>query len=203
MSKGTLFIISGPAGSGKGTVVKALMDKHPELMLSISATTRQPRQGEEHGVHYFFITKEEFEERIERGEMLEFNHFSGNGNYYGTPKKEVEIALENGKDVILEIEVNGAMQVKRKMDSSVTIMLTPPSRAILESRLIGRGTEGPEEIKKRLETANEEIKLLPEYDYSVVNEDNKVEECADLIYSIILAERQKTEKTKSILENFR
>lgn len=203
MSKGTLFIISGPAGSGKGTVVKALIEKHPELMLSISATTRQPRAGEEHGKHYFFITQEEFEKRIARGEMLEYNHFTGNGNYYGTPKKEVENALENGKDVILEIDVNGAMQIKSKMDSSVTIMLTPPSSSVLEARLVGRGTEEADEIKKRLETAKEEIKLLPRYDYSVVNEDGKIKECADLIYSIITAERHKTVKTKSIIENFR
>ena len=203
MSKGTLFIISGPAGSGKGTVVKALIEKHPELVLSISATTRKPRLGEEHGKHYFFITQCEFEERIARGEMLEYNHFTGNGNYYGTPKKEVELALADGKDVILEIEVNGAMQVKDKMDSAVTIMLTPPNGTVLESRLVGRGTESAEEICKRLATAKEELKLLPKYDYAVVNEDGKIEECADLIYSIIVAERHKTAKTKSIIENFR
>ena len=203
MSKGTLFIISGPAGSGKGTVVKALIEKHPELVLSISATTRKPRLGEEHGKHYFFITQSEFEERITRGEMLEYNHFTGNGNYYGTPKKEVELALADGKDVLLEIEVNGAMQVKDKMDSAVTIMLTPPNGTVLESRLVGRGTESAEEICKRLATAKEELKLLPKYDYSVVNEDGKIEECADLIYSIIVAERHKTAKTKSIIENFR
>ena len=203
MREGTLFIISGPAGSGKGTVVKSLMNKHPELVLSVSATTRQPRQGEVHGREYFFITEEEFKARIAADEMLEFNNFTGNGNYYGTPKKEVEEALVAGKDVILEIEVNGAMQVKEKFDAAVAIMLTPPNGAVLEQRLTGRGTEKAEEIKKRLATARDEIKLLPKYDYSVVNEDGKIEECADLIYSIILAERHKTAKTKSIIENFR
>jgi len=203
MREGTLFIISGPAGSGKGTVVKSLMNKHPELVLSVSATTRQPRQGEVHGREYFFITEEEFKARIAADEMLEFNNFTGNGNYYGTPKKEVEEALVAGKDVILEIEVNGAMQVKDKFDAAVAIMLTPPNGAVLEQRLTGRGTEKAEEIKKRLATARDEIKLLPKYDYSVVNEDGKIEECADLIYSIILAERHKTAKTKSIIENFR
>lgn len=203
MREGTLFIISGPAGSGKGTVVKSLMNKHPELVLSVSATTRQPRQGEVHGREYFFITEEEFKARIAADEMLEFNNFTGNGNYYGTPKKEVEEALVAGKDVILEIEVNGAMQVKDKFDAAVAIMLTPPNGAVLEQRLTGRGTEKAEEIKKRLATARDEIKLLPKYDYSVVNEDGKIEECADLIYSIILAERHRTAKTKSIIENFR
>lgn len=203
MREGTLFIISGPAGSGKGTVVKALMEKHTELVLSISATTRKPRQGEEHGREYFFITEDEFKRRIEGGEMLEYNNFTGNGNYYGTPRKEVEEALVAGKDVILEIEVNGAMQVKNKFEAAVAIMLTPPNGAVLEKRLTGRGTEQEDEIKKRLATAKEEIKLLPKYDYSVVNEDGKIEECADLIYSIIVAERHKTAKTKSIIENFR
>ena len=203
MREGTLFIISGPAGSGKGTVVKSLMEKHSELVLSVSATTRQPRPGEIHGREYFFISKEEFQGRIEAGQMLEFNHFTGNGNYYGTPKKEVEQALTAGKDVILEIEVNGAMQVKEKFEAAVAIMLTPPNGEILEKRLTGRGTEKEDEIKKRLATAKEEIKLLPKYDYSVVNEDGRVEECADLIYSIIIAERHKTKKTKSIMENFR
>ena len=203
MREGTLFIISGPAGAGKGTVVRALLENHSELTLSVSATTRQPREGEEHGKHYFFISKEEFERRIANAEMLEYNHFTGNGNYYGTPKKEVEEALANGNDVILEIDVNGAMQVKDKFENAVAIMLTPPNREALEKRLIGRGTEEEDEIKKRLATAKEEIKLLPKYDYSVVNEDGKIEECADLIYSIILAERHRTAKTKSIIENFR
>lgn len=202
MSQGILVIISGPAGSGKGTVVNKLIEAHPELTLSISATTRAPRLGDEHGVTYYFISKEEFEQRIRDGEMLEYNHFTGNGNYYGTPKKEVEQALNAGKDVILEIDVNGAMQIKALMPNAVTIMLTPPDGITLKKRLEGRGTESPEEIKNRLETAKKEVARLPEYDYSVINADGKISECAEAIYSIIVAEHHKTKYTNSIVEKF-
>ena len=200
MRQGILFVISGPAGSGKGTVVNALLKNHPELKLSISATTRNPRPGEINGVHYYYISKEEFEGRIERGEMLEYATYSG--NYYGTPQKEVLESMANGTDVILEIEVDGAMQVKKKIENSVTIMLTPPNKEVLEARLRGRGTETEDVIKWRLSRAKEEIKLMPEYDYSVVNEDGGVEKCAEQIYSIITAEHSKTNYTSQIIEKF-
>lgn len=201
MRKGLLFIVSGPAGSGKGTVVNALVKNHPEIFLSVSATTRKPRPGEVHGVHYYYISKEEFEERISNGRMLEYTTYSG--NYYGTPLKEIEEAMEKGKDIILEIEVDGGMQVKEKLpDSAVTVMLTPPNKEVLETRLRGRGTETEEVIKWRLERAKEEILLLPEYDYSVVNEDGKSDECAETLYRIIEAEHQKTKHTKNIIEKF-
>lgn len=201
MRKGILFIISGPAGSGKGTVVKELISAHSEIKLSVSATTRNPRPGEENGVHYFFISKDEFEGRIERGEILEYTTYCD--NYYGTPLKEVKRALDSGKDIILEIEVDGAMQVKKKVRGSVAIMLTPPDAETLEGRLRGRGTETEEVIKWRLQRAKEEIKLLPKYDYSVVNEDGRSKECAELIYDIIRAEHQKTKNTKKfIIEKF-
>jgi guanylate kinase len=200
MKKGILFIVSGPAGSGKGTVVKELIDKHKDIKLSVSATTRNPRPGEENGVHYHFITREEFEGRISRGEILEYTTYCE--NYYGTPLKEVNEALETGQDMILEIEVDGAMQVKSKIDGSVTIMLTPPDAEILEKRLRSRGTETDEVIKWRLERAKEEIQLLPKYDYSVVNEDGQAEKCAELIYSIICAEHASTERTKEIVKKF-
>ena len=203
MRKGILFVVSGPAGSGKGTVVKQIVNEHSDVKLSVSATTRLPREGEEHGVSYYFISKEEFENRIARSEMLEYNHFTGNGNYYGTPKKEVEEALNQGKDIILEIDVNGAMNVKKIFPESVTIMLTPPNKEELERRLVSRNTESNEEIQKRLETAKTEIEYLPKYDYSVINETGKSDECADLIYSIIKAERQKTAYTKSIINLFK
>ena len=200
MKKGLLFIISGPAGSGKGTVVSSLLSKHPELKLSISATTRAPRPGEVNGVHYYYISKEEFESRIENGKMLEYTTYSG--NYYGTPMKEVNEAMDSGYDVILEIEVDGAMQIKKKIENSVTIMLTPPSAEVLEKRLRGRGTETEDVIKWRLERAKEEIKLMPEYDYAVVNEDGGADICAEEIYGIIKAEHQRTLYTSSIIEKF-
>lgn len=200
MRQGLLFVISGPAGSGKGTVVNALLNNHPELKLSISATTRSPRPGEAHGVHYYYISKEEFESRIEKGEMLEYATYSG--NYYGTPKKEVLESMANGIDIILEIEVDGAMQIKKKIENAVTIMLTPPNKEVLESRLRGRGTETEDVIKWRLSRAKEEIALMPEYDYSVVNEDNGVEKCAEDIYTIIQAEHNKTIYTSQIIEKF-
>ena len=202
MRQGILLIVSGPAGSGKGTVVNELISAHPELKLSISATTRAPRPGDKHGETYYFISKDEFKERIEKGEMLEYNHFTGNDNYYGTPKKEVEEALARGTDVILEIDVNGAMQVKEKMPNAVTVMLTPPDGKTLENRLVGRGTESAEEIQKRLATAKNEVSLLPKYDYSVVNEDGEIKKCAEEIYSIIVAEHLRTIYTKSIIEKF-
>lgn len=200
MRKGILFIISGPAGSGKGTVVSHLINDHEEIKLSISATTRSPRPLEEDGVHYYFISRDEFERRIAEEQMLEYTQY--NCNYYGTPKKEVEMALEAGYDVILEIEVDGAMQVKERVENSVTIMLTPPNAHVLEARLRGRGTESEDVIKWRLARAKEEVLLLPKYDYSVVNDDGMAKECADEIYKIMQAEHRKTVHTKDIIEKF-
>ena len=200
MKKGLLFIISGPAGSGKGTVVNSLIKNHPELSLSVSATTRAPRAGEIDGVHYHFISKDEFEKLIEKGEVLE--HTTYCENYYGTLKREVLKANKAGRDIILEIEVDGAMQVKKKVRGAVTIMLTPPDAASIEKRLRGRGTETDDVIKWRLNRAKEEIKLIGNYDYSVVNNDGEADKCAELIYDIIKAEHQKTKYTKSIAEKF-
>ena len=200
MRKGLLFIISGPAGSGKGTVVKKLMEKHSEVKLSISMTTRQPRPIETPDVDYFFVTRETFEERIKNGQMLEYAEY--NGNYYGTPRAKVVDSLEAGNDIILEIEVEGAMQIKASYPDAIAIMLTPPNGQVLEARLRGRGTETEENIIKRLNKAKIEITYLPKYDYSVVNEDNGVEACADLVYSIMQAEHSKTQRTQSIMKNF-
>lgn len=200
MSEGILFIISGPAGSGKGTIVKALLENHSDLGLSISATTRAPRAGEVNGVHYHFITKEEFERLIENGEMLEHTIYCD--NYYGTPLKAVKQALSEGKDIILEIEVDGAMQVKSKIENAVTIMLTPPDAQTLENRLRSRGTETDEVISWRLERARAEIALMPKYDYALVNETGKADRCAERVYSIIEAERARTKYTKQIIKKF-
>ncbi len=198
--KGILIIVSGPAGSGKGTVVKELVDSHTGIELSVSATTRAPRPGEVNGVHYHFIDKAEFENRIANGEILEYTTYCE--NYYGTPLKEVKQALARGKDIVLEIEVDGAMQVKKKMRNAVTVMLTPPDGETLERRLRSRGTETDEVIRWRLARAREELALIPKYDYSVVNEDGRAKECAELIYSIILAEHARTKRTKKIIKKF-
>ena len=203
MRKGILFVISGPAGSGKGTVVNELCGTHNDIGLSISMTSRKPRETDVDGVNYYFTTREDFEKRIENGEFLEYNIFKGNNEYYGTPKFSVEQSLNQGKDIILEIEVNGAMNVKKMFPSAVAIMLTPPDAETLKARLIGRGTESEQEILNRLETAKNELALLPKYDYLVVNEDGKVHECAELIYSIINAERHKVVNAKSIIDNFK
>ncbi len=200
MKKGLLFIISGPAGSGKGTVVKKIIEKHPNVKLSVSMTTRQPRPIETPDIDYYFVTREQFCKRIENGEMLEYAEY--NGNFYGTPREKVITCLENGYDVILEIEVEGAMQIKSAFPEAIAIMLTPPDRTVLEARLRGRGTETEENIIKRLNKAKLEIKYLPKYDYSVINEDNGIEACADLVYSIMQAEHSKTVHTKSIMEKF-
>lgn len=200
MKKGILFVLSGPAGSGKGTVVECLLKKHPEIKLSISKTTRAPRGNEIPNVNYYYVTKEDFQKSIENNEFFEYAQYSK--NYYGTPNSEVVDYLERGIDVILEIEVVGAMKVKAMHPETVTIMLTPPDSADLERRLRGRASDSEEQILMRLARAKEEIKSLPDYDYSVVNEFGKQEECADLIYAIMQASHRKTSLTKSIIENF-
>jgi len=199
-NKGTLVVISGPSGSGKGTVVKRLREIMPEVSLSVSATTRAPREGEADGREYYFITRDDFEDMVAQGEILEFTSYCG--NYYGTPKKEAERITGEGKDLILEIEVDGASQIKRLVPDSVTIMLIPPSISILEKRLRGRGTETEQVIANRLARAREEIKLAPTYDYVVVNEDEGIDECAEAIRNIIRAERNKSARMAYITDKF-
>jgi len=200
MKKGLIVVISGPAGSGKGTVVKALREMMPSLGISVSATTRDPRPGEIEGVHYYFISKEEFERRIASGEILEHTYYSD--NYYGTPKSELERITAEGKDIIFEIEVNGAIQIKNLFPEAVAIMLLPPSAKILEERLRGRGTESEEVIEWRLNRAREELKLLGHYDYLVVNGENMIDDCANLIKNIITSEHSRTSRMSDFAENF-
>ncbi len=199
-NKGTLVVISGPSGSGKGTVVKRLREIMPEVSLSVSATTRAPREGEVDGREYYFITRDDFEDMVADGEILEFTSYCG--NYYGTPKKEAERITGEGKDLILEIEVDGASQIKRMVPDSVTIMLIPPTASILESRLRGRGTETEQVIANRLARAKEEIKLATSYDYVVVNEEGGIDACAEAIREIIRAERSRSARMTYITDKF-
>ena len=196
--EGILLIISGPSGSGKGTVVSELVKKG-DFCLSISATTRNPRDYEENGVHYFFHTKEEFESMIGKGELLEWASFCD--NYYGTPKAYVEKCLKEGKNVILEIEVQGAFQVKKLMPESVLVFLTAPNITELRKRLNGRGTEAPEVIEKRVSRAMEEMELVTEYDYVIIND--TVEKAESAIKAIVSAEGMKTSRNRDINKVFK
>ena len=190
MDKGLIFVVSGPAGSGKGTVVKLLREKIPTLGFSVSATTRAPRPGEVDGVNYYYISRERFGELLADGKILEHTEYCG--NLYGTLKSEAERVLAEGRDIILEIEVEGALQVKKLMpDDTVTIMLIAPDKNELERRLRGRGTETDDVILNRLDRAITEIGLAEKYDYVVTNETDKSDECADKIRSIITAEHLK------------
>jgi len=185
--KGLLIVVSGPSGTGKGTVLKELFSQHKGLFFSVSATTRDARPGETEGVHYFFLTKEEFERQIGDNNMLEFAEYCQ--NYYGTPRSAVEEKRAAGFDVILDVEVKGAMHIKSEMKDAVLIFLMPPSIEELEKRLRSRGTECEEVITRRLEKARKEIKASPNYDYIVVNDN--IKHAASQIESIITSEKLK------------
>ena len=184
-SHGLLIVLSGPSGAGKGTLCRELLRQVPELVYSVSATSRSPRPGEIDGVHYFFRTREEFEKMLAQGELLEWANFCG--NYYGTPRFAVEQALRAGKDVILEIEIQGALQVKERFPQGVFIFIVPPSLDVLSERIHKRGTESEEVIQKRLATAIQELEYVSEYDYVVVNDEVPV--AVDKLKSILTAEK--------------
>lgn len=184
--RGLLIVLSGPSGVGKGTVRKAIFEeKGIDFQYSISATTRQPRVGEVDGEDYFFVSREEFEQKIVNGDMLEYAQYVN--NYYGTPKSFIDETLASGRDVFLEIDVQGALQVKSKMPEGIYIFLTPPDLTNLRERLVGRGTDSQEVIEKRVAAARDELKQMINYDYAVEND--QVIHAVDRIKAIITAER--------------
>lgn len=192
--RGLLIVISGPSGVGKGTVRNALFEREGHnLIYSISMTTRKPRCGEQNGREYYFVSRDEFEQRIKDNKFLEYAEFVG--NYYGTPLDKVEEQLEAGNEVVLEIEVQGAMQVRKKMKDAVFIFIAPPTMKDLKNRLNRRGTESPEIIQERYDKACREVELAHMYDYIVVND--TVENAADKIMAIIRAEHAKTRRSIS------
>ena len=189
-TRGILTVISGFAGTGKGTVVKGIMEKYDDYALSVSMTTRSPRPGETDGESYFFVSREEFEKNIAENGFIEYAEYVG--NYYGTPKAYVDRKLEEGFDVILEIEVQGALKIKKKVPDAVLIYMLPPSAKTLKDRLTGRGTETEDVIRKRLRRAAEEAVGAEEYDYIIVNDD--VDECAQQLNGLIRSQRLRTNR---------
>lgn len=196
MRKGTLLVLSGPSGSGKGTMVKEYTSKYSDVFVSVSATTRAPREGEEHGVNYFFLSVDEFKQKIEENGFLE--HASFCGNYYGTPRASVYEKLDEGMDVILEIDVQGAFWVKENCPEAVLVFTMPPSYEILRQRLIGRGTESMDVVEKRLSAAIEEFKQAEKYDYIIIND--KIETAAEELRAIFVAEKCKMINNKNFTE---
>ena len=194
---GKLFVISGPSGAGKGTIVNAVMDQADPsgTALSISMTTREPRPGEEDGVNYFFVTKEEFRRQIEAGGFLEYAEVYD--HYYGTPKSKVVEKLNQGRDVILEIDIQGALNVKKAFPEGVLIFILPPSMEVLRNRLTGRGTDAPEVIERRLSKTRGELTFIDRYDYGVVNGDLK--EAVETVQAIMRAEHARVDENLHIL----
>ncbi|WP_281887795.1 guanylate kinase [Paenibacillus sp. YYML68] len=196
--KGILIVLSGPSGVGKGTVCKALRECSPDLVYSVSATTRNPREGELDGVNYFFKTKDQFQQLIEQDQMLEWAEYVG--NYYGTPRKFVEDTLNSGKDIILEIEVQGALKVKQKFPHGVFIFLLPPSLTELENRIVGRGTDSEETIRSRMSVAVDEIAMMEQYDYAIVND--QVDLACTRIRSILTAEHCRKDRMVNKIQHW-
>lgn len=198
--KGILIVVSGFSGAGKGTLMKELLSRYSDTYaLSVSATTRKPREGEVDGREYFFITKDEFEKMIAKEELIEYARYVE--NYYGTPKEYVNSQLDAGKDVILEIEIQGALKVKEKFPDTLLLFVTPPSATELKGRLVGRGTETMEVIDSRMCRACEEAEVMDQYDYLVVNDD--LNECVEEMHSIIQGEHRRSFRNVEFMKMIR
>lgn len=195
MNDGLLVVVSGPSGCGKGTVLGQLLKNDPNVFYSVSATTRSPREGEVDGVNYYFLSKQEFERKIAENGMLEYANYVG--NYYGTPKQAVEEQCAAGHDVLLEIEVQGAIQVREKCPNAVFVFIAPPSMKELERRLVDRRTESEEVICSRLKAAETELQFASKYDYIVVND--TVEQAVSDLRAILRAEKCRSERMKNRL----
>ena len=197
--KGILIVLSGFSGAGKGTLVKKLLETYDNYALSVSMTTRAPREGEQHGVHYFFADKAQFEEKIRDNGFIEYAQYCD--NYYGTPKAYVEEQLAAGRNVILEIEIQGALQIKKLFPESLLLFVTPPTAAELERRLKGRGTETDEVIAKRLARASEESEGIEAYDYIIVNDN--LETCVEELHQIVKAARAVPVRREAFIKEIR
>ena len=196
--RGLLIVISGPSGAGKGTICKSFLERNTEVAISVSATTRSPREGEVEGVNYYFMSKEQFKKKIDDNDFLEYAEVYD--NYYGTPKSNVEELLESGKDVILEIDIQGALKVKENTEEGVFIFILPPSMEELKARIIKRGSETPESLMKRFKSAYKEINFISRYNYAVVNDE--VETAVEKLEAIINAEKCRVDRIKhSILDS--
>ncbi len=199
-NKGILTVVSGFSGAGKGTIMKELLKQHPDTYaLSISATTRNPRPGETDGVEYFFRTREEFEQMIAEDALIEYAQYVG--NYYGTPKTYVEEQLLAGRNVILEIEIQGALKVKEKFPDTLLLFVTPPSAEELKNRLVGRGTETMDVVESRLRRANEEAEGIEQYDYLVIND--VLEDAVEEVHQIIQNEHYRVSRNETSIEMMR
>ena len=190
--KGLLMVISGPSGTGKGTLVKHLLRRNNTIQLSVSATTRDPRPGEVDGVNYFFLNKSDFKKKLVEGEFLEYAEVYG--NYYGTPRVFVEDQLNKGQNILLEIDIVGALQVREKFENAILLFIIPPSLEELKRRIESRGTETPEQMMKRMDSALEEIKELEQYDYVILNDE--INKATGLIESIVEAELASVERSQ-------
>ena len=197
--KGILIVVSGFAGAGKGTIMNRLISEYPDYALSVSATSRSPRPGEQEGVNYFFKTREEFEDMIGKDEFLEYAEYVG--NYYGTPRAFVDRKLNEGKNVLLEIEIQGAMQIKEKYPEALLVFVMPPSARELKDRLTKRGTETEDVIEKRMKRAVSESEGIENYDYIVINED--VDKCTALLHNIIQSAACTPSRRKDFIEKIR